>query len=160
MQKDDSSSSGNDSAKEQEERTPEIGLQQDEPAPEIGLEQDEPAPEIGFEQDDPALDPDVEQVEDVQDNNTSISVPCSSFTVRIICSICVLMLTYEPKNEEVTHTTLFQPSDGLQHPVDGLEQTMESQRLSQPPGGPTEPMNIGLLRNSLPLESFAPGTGV
>jgi hypothetical protein len=64
------------------------------------------------------------------------------------------------KHEEIlVHATPLQPSDDLEEPVDGFIHLMQSQFPPQPPGGPTEPIEVSLAHNSLPLNAFGPGTG-
>jgi len=94
----------------------------------------------------------------------------------VVCSVGLLTLTREesrpvheiqtssPEREKdgedrVTHTTPLQPSDSLRVSVDEFAHMTQPQGPSQPPGGPAEPLHVGLMRNLLPLEVFAPGTG-
>ena len=61
---------------------------------------------------------------------------------------------------QITYMMPLQPSNSLEDPIDGFMHTSQSLGLPRLPDGPTEPMYIGLIRNSLPFEAFTPGMGM
>lgn len=64
------------------------------------------------------------------------------------------------REDRLMHTASLQPSDSLEAPVDRFPHTTHPQFPPQPPGGPTEPIEVGLAHNLLPLQAFAPGAGM
>lgn len=61
---------------------------------------------------------------------------------------------------QITYMMPLQPSNSLKDPIDGFAHMSQSSGPPQLPDGPTEPIDIGLVHNSLPLKAFTPGTGM
>ena len=61
---------------------------------------------------------------------------------------------------QITYMTPLQPLNSLKDLIDGFMHMSQSSGPPRLPDGPTEPMYIGLIHNSLPLEAFTPGMGM